>query len=75
MHYVIKIAGCVDKGLVDWFGPVTLARAVEDGEQVVTTLSCVVADQAALVGLIRHLHGLGIELLSVQRVAADPLNT
>jgi hypothetical protein len=34
----------------------------------VTTFSHIVMDQAGLVGLIRHLHGLGVVLLSVREV-------
>jgi hypothetical protein len=71
-QYVIKIEGCVDGTLVDWFGPVDIASVLEDGDRTVSTLSGIVTDQAGLVGLIRHLHGLGIVLLSVERVALRP---
>ena len=66
--YVIKIQGRVEESLVDWFGPVDIASSVDDCGQIVTTLSGIVTDQAGLVGLIRHLHGLGIALLSVERI-------
>lgn len=68
--YVIKIEGCVDGNLADWFGPLHIASAVADDGRIVTTLSGVVTDQAGLVGLIRHLHGMGIVLLSFERVAS-----
>ncbi len=72
VHYTIKVQGEVDERLVNWFGPVEIACQTETGAQAVTTLSGLVADQAALVGLIRHLHGLGIVLLSMERVMPRP---
>ncbi len=67
-RYVIQTAGGVDASLVDWFGPVEIASAVQEDGEAVTTLSDIVTDQAGLVGLIRHLHGLGLVLLSIERV-------
>jgi hypothetical protein len=65
--YEIRIAGSVDESLVAWFGPVKIVSACGD-EGVTTTLSAIDIDQAALVGLIRHLHGLGISLLAIERI-------
>ncbi len=67
--YVVRIQGGIDGSLTDWLGPVEIASAVTDGKSDVTSLSGIVTDQAGIVGLIRHLHGLGILLLSVERVA------
>jgi hypothetical protein len=64
--YKIKVEGSVDESLVDWFGPMQIASPV--GNEVITTLSAFDIDQAALVGLIRHLHGLGIVLISIERL-------
>ena len=69
--YVIRIQGYGEENLVDWFGPVNVVTAVDEGGPVVTTLSGIVTDQAGLMGLLRHLHGLGIVLLSVARIQAD----
>ena len=44
-----------------------IKRSADGSDQPTTTLSGDVADQAALVGLVRHLHGLGIVLLSVEQ--------
>ena len=68
-RYIIKIEGGVDATLVDWFGPIEITSVVADGAEVVTTLSGIIADQAGLVGLLRHLHNLGIVLLAVERQA------
>ncbi len=67
-QYVIKTEGDVDSSLVDWFGPVEIAIGAQETGETVTTLSGIVADQAGVVGLIRHLHGLGLVLLSIERV-------
>ena len=68
-RYAIKIAGAVNGSLgdlTDRFGPLEVASVEEESGRVVTTLRGKAADQAELVGLIRHLHGLGIVLLSVE---------
>jgi hypothetical protein len=67
---VIKIEGGVDRTLLDSVGSLDLASVVEDSGRMVTTLSGLVIDQSGLVGLIRHLHGLGLVLLSIERVPA-----
>jgi hypothetical protein len=66
--YRIRIEGCIDESLVDWSGPVWIASRTEPGARTMTTLTGSVADQSALVGLIRRLHGLGVVLLTVERV-------
>jgi hypothetical protein len=67
--YVIKIQGHIDESLADWFGPLNITSVTGEGDRLTTTLSGIVTDQAGLLGLIRHLHGLGIVLLSVERIA------
>lgn len=69
--YVVRIQGCGDETLVDWFGPVDVVCAVDERGRTVSTLAGIVTDQAGLMGLMRHLHGLGIVLLSVERIPAD----
>jgi hypothetical protein len=66
--YIIRIQGHIDASLVDC-GPVEIRSAVADGAPAVTRLSGIVTDQAGLLGLMRHLHGLGIVVLSVERLA------
>jgi hypothetical protein len=75
--YKIKVEGSVDASLVDWFGPIQIVSMGGDGLMAerwgcpITTLSTYNIDQSALVGLIRHLHGLGIVLLSIERIVAN----
>lgn len=66
-RYTITVEGTVDPSLADWCGPLTMATAQQPEGVTVTTLSGITADQAGVVGIIRHLHGLGIVLLTVER--------
>ncbi len=71
IEYRIKVQGPVDAHIVDWLGPVTIHSTEKAGDESVTTLLGIVADQAGIVGLIRRLHGMGVILLSVERGAAQ----
>jgi hypothetical protein len=76
-HYAIKVEGVANGSLgdlADRFGPVEVASVEEKGGHFVTTLTGMAADQAELVGLIRHLHGLGIVLLSVEQATPKAAN-
>lgn len=65
--YEVKVYGQVDDTWLGWFGDAhAQTEILEDGSQV-TAFSGVIMDQAALVGLIRRLHGQGIVLLSIVR--------
>ena len=67
--YTITVEGTVDPGLADWCGPLTITTTEAPSGITITTISGITADQAGLVGIIRHLHGLGIVLLTVERCA------
>ena len=60
--YHIQIRGQVDEEEVNEMSPLLLIR--EGGDTAVTLFS-VHTDQSGLVGLLRHLHGLGFVFLSV----------
>jgi hypothetical protein len=63
--YQIKVPGELDEGWSDWAGKMTIAVERQGGQPPVTTLTGVVADQAALQGLLRRLYSLGLPLVSV----------
>jgi hypothetical protein len=67
-HYSITVEGTIDATLADWCGPVMIIPSRTSEGVLTTTLRDIVADQAALVGLVRRLHGLGIVLLTVERL-------
>lgn len=50
-------------------GPVAIPSLEVDEPQGITTLAGITTDQGGLVGLVRHLHGLGIVLLRIERCA------
>jgi hypothetical protein len=62
--YVIRVKGRLDHKWSDWFGGLTIINLADDE----TELTGLVADQAALHGLLNKLRDLGLPLLSVQRL-------
>ncbi len=68
MKYHIRIEGELGQEWADWFGGTAIAR--EPGG--VSLLTCAVADQSALYGLLRKLRDLGLPLLSVNRIDDCP---
>jgi hypothetical protein len=63
--YEIRVPGELDPSWSDWAGGMEIAVESEGDGPPVTTLSGIVADQAALLGLLRRLYSLGLPLLSV----------
>lgn len=62
--YHIQIAGQASEADINAASPLRLS--VAPGGPT-TTLLTVHTDQSGLIGLIRHLHGLGFVLLSIER--------
>ena len=60
--YLIQLYGQVDEGEVNAMTP--LQMTLERVEPAATLFS-VCTDQSGLIGLMRHLHGLGLVFLSV----------
>jgi len=69
--YQIKVPGHLDESWSDWAGGMTITVENGDDDPPITTLTGVVADQAALQGLLRRLYSLGLPLISVNWVDAD----
>jgi hypothetical protein len=65
--YEIDISGLIDRAWEDWLEAPRIQATVKDG-QPVTRLTVRFQDQAGLIGLLRQLHGMGLELLSVTRL-------
>ena len=66
--YQIKVPGHLDESWSDWAGGMTITVESEDDGPPITTLTGVVADQAALQGLLRRFYSLGLPLISVNWV-------
>jgi hypothetical protein len=68
MIYQIRIKGHVGHQWTDWFGGMSIS--LEDNGD--TLLTALVLDQAALYGLLRTVRDVGLPLVSVIRVEAEP---
>ena len=69
-RYEIRVEGVLDGGWTAWFGDLSVER-----RNTGTVISGVLADQAALHGVLTKIRDLGLPLLSVTRldpVLADP---
>jgi hypothetical protein len=69
--YEIKVPGHIGEDWSDWAGGMTIAVEYKGETLPVTALTGTV-DQAALLGLLRRLYSLGLPLISVVCVDADP---
>ena len=69
--YQIKVPGHLDESWSDWAGGMTITVENGDDGPPTTTLTGVVADQAALQSLLRRLYSLGLPLISVNYVEPD----
>ncbi len=72
--YEIHLRGHVDEEEINALSPlqVALEPAASDSGDQPATLFAVRTDQAGMVGLVRHLHGLGLVILSIRRVERQP---
>ena len=70
MIYQIRIKGHLDRRWTEWFGDATIT--LEEGGE--TLMTCPVADQAALYGLLRKVRDLGLPLISVTSVQTDQMD-
>jgi hypothetical protein len=66
--YQIKVPGHLDESWSEWAGGMTITVENGDDGPPTTTLTGVVADQAALQSLLRRLYSLGLPLISVNWV-------
>jgi hypothetical protein len=68
-NYEIKVQGHLDRVWVRWFEGMTLVN-IENGESglACTVISGLVADQAALHGLLIKIRDLNLTLISVRRI-------
>ncbi len=73
LSYEIEIAGLIDRAWEDWLEAPCILAGVKDG-QPVTRLRVRFQDQTGLMGLLRQLHGMGLEFLSITRLGKPPCN-
>jgi hypothetical protein len=73
-RYRIEVRGRVSLDWLQAFAEDAQLLSAEDGPGEEFTVVTVRADQAAVVGLVRRLHGLGMTILQVQAIS-DGENT
>ena len=71
--YQIQVPGHLDESWSEWAGGMTITVENGDDGPPTTTLTGIVADQAALQGLLRRLYSLGLPLISVNCVECDKI--
>ena len=64
--YQIKVPGRLGESWSDWVEGMTITVESGGDGPTITTLTGVVADQAALQGLLSRLYSLGLPLISVK---------
>ncbi len=69
--YQIKVPGYLDESWSEWADGMTITVENEDDGPPITTLTGVIADQAALQGLLRRLYSLGLPLISVNQMDTE----
>ncbi|MCB0164210.1 MAG: hypothetical protein KDI79_08300 [Anaerolineae bacterium] len=67
--YRISIHGYLDMSWSEYLGGLEIRRASTPSNPTVTILTGYLLDQAALFGVLNSLYGLGLPLLSVERLA------
>ena len=68
LHVEITVMKRIDFNWSEWFEGMTIRHTEQDE----TILSGIVADQAALYGLLAKLRNLGLPLVSVNSVEVEP---
>lgn len=71
LHYRIEVQGRIDERWLEWFEGMDIEVADAEHEPVVTSLTGILADQAALLGVLRKLYDRGYLLLGVNCLGLD----
>ena len=69
--YEINVQGRLEERWSRWFDDMDISAISQTSGPTVTILSGIVADQAALHGLLNRIRDLGIPLLAVQLMNSD----
>lgn len=69
--FCIRIQGTLSENWSEYFGAQSMSVEVDDAGLSSTTLISEPVDQAALVGMINRLNGLGLPVVSVECLSAS----
>ena len=70
--YQIRLRGHLGQGWADWFEGLTTGLTIVLEAGGTTLLTASLADQSALHSVLRKVRDLGMPLLSVERIDAEP---
>jgi hypothetical protein len=73
-QYQIQVRGWISERWRDWFDEMAITRDQTSEGVHITTLTGIVSDQAALLGLLQKLYTLGFPLLLVKRKEVDGMS-
>jgi hypothetical protein len=73
-YYQILVEGKIPASWSDWFGGLQVHSRKEAEDMQLTTLSGLVADQAALRGILIRLWDLNLTLRSIQQVDPETIS-
>lgn len=62
----IRLKGELGADWRDYFGPLEIDWERNGGPQLVTVLRGPVIDQAAMIGILNHIHGMNLNLISIE---------
>jgi len=69
--YQIKVQGRIEEEWSDWFEGMEITAERDEDGKVVTTLTGMVIDQAALQGVLSRIGTLNLKLLSVTQIGSE----
>lgn len=69
--YVIKVKGHLDERSRYWFEGLDMETGFDDEERPITTFSGLLADQAALHGVLAKIRDMNLPLISVSQAEQD----
>lgn len=72
-NYRVRVLGPMDKRRSDYLCGMNISSRRRHGGPIVTTLTGVLIDQAALMGVLSSLYDMGYPLLRVERLGPSPL--
>jgi hypothetical protein len=68
LTYRIKVQGRLDRKWSDWFNGMAITYQAGGDSHLITVLTGVVVDQAALYGMLSKIRDLNLSLVSVEQV-------
>ena len=69
--FCIRVQGDLDESWCEYFATRSISVKVDEAGLSSTTLISEPLGQAALIGMINHLNGLGLPLISVERLPTE----